>query len=65
MVVLLRASLVLGALSPSLHSLSALTWVDMLGLRLHRTLVKVAMAPAINRDLLEGCGAHFQILGES
>lgn len=64
-VVLLRASLVMAALSIPLHSLSTFTQANMLSLRLCSTLVKVVMAQAINRDLLEGCEAHFQILGES
>lgn len=45
MVVLLRANLVLGALSTPLHSLS--------------TLIQAMIAPAIKRDLLEGYGAYF------
>lgn len=51
--VLLRANLVSGALSTPFHSLSTLTQANMLGLRFHSTLVKVVMAPAINRDLLK------------
>ena len=55
----------MAALSIPLHSLSTFTQANMLSLRLCSTLVKVVMAQAINRDLLEGCEAHFQILGES
>lgn len=59
MVVLLRANLVLDALSTPFHSLSTLTQANMLGPRSHSTSVKVVIAPAINRDLLEGYGAYF------